>query len=171
MRPGWNHRSVTIHWHTIHWHHDSLTPRFTDTTIHWHHDSLTIQKVYILLIRMKISLRKTKNIRATPTLNFNFEFFFQFFLIWIKIKIRLTVWFRIMLKIYVKVEIKSENFKIIFVWVLKHTLGLFCSNMDLSYHAYILHTGVFEGEEFNEKSFICRKLTVLEIFEIFNEFP
>jgi hypothetical protein len=45
------------------------------------------------------------------------------------------------------------------------------SNMDLSDHAHILHTGVFEVEEFNEKSFICRKLTVLEIFEIFNEFP
>jgi hypothetical protein len=43
--------------------------------------------------------------------------------------------------------------------------GLFCSNMDLSDHAQILHTGVFEGEEFNEKSLTCRKLTVLEIFE------
>jgi hypothetical protein len=26
---------------TIHWHNDSLTQRFTDTTIHWHNDSLT----------------------------------------------------------------------------------------------------------------------------------
>jgi hypothetical protein len=26
-----------------------------------------------------------------------------------------------------------------------------CSNMDLSDHAHILHTGIFEGEEFNEK--------------------
>ncbi len=50
-------------------------------------------------------------------------------------------------------------------------LRLFCSNMDLSNHPHILHTGVFEGEEFNEKSFICRKLTVLEIFEKINEFP
>jgi hypothetical protein len=43
--------------------------------------------------------------------------------------------------------------------------------MDLSDHAHILHTGVFEGEEFNEKTFTCRKLTVLEIFEKINEFP
>jgi hypothetical protein len=43
--------------------------------------------------------------------------------------------------------------------------------MDLSDHGHILHTGVFEGGEFNEKSLICRELTVLEIFEIFNEFP
>jgi hypothetical protein len=35
--------------------------------------------------------------------------------------------------------------------------------MDLSDYAHILHTGVFEGEEFNEKSLICRKLTVLKI--------
>jgi hypothetical protein len=49
---------------------------------------------------------------------------------------------------------------------------LFCSNMDLSDHAQILHIGVFEGEEFNEKSLICRKLTVLEIFEFkIIEFP
>ncbi len=54
-----------------------------------------------------------------------------------------------------------------FIWKLR----LFCSNMDLSDHAHIFHTGVFEGEEFNEKSFICRKLTVLEIFESINEFP
>jgi hypothetical protein len=27
----------------------------------------------------------------------------------------------------------------------------FCSNMDLSDHAHILRTGVFEGEEFNKK--------------------
>jgi hypothetical protein len=37
--------------------------------------------------------------------------------------------------------------------------------MDLSDHAHILHTRVFKGKEFNDKSFICRKLTVLEIFE------
>ncbi len=50
--------------------------------------------------------------------------------------------------------------------------GGFCSNMDLSDHAQILHTGVLEGEEFNEKGFSCRKLTVLEIiaFKI-NELP
>ena len=48
----------------------------------------------------------------------------------------------------------------------------FCSNMELSDHAHILHTEVFEGEEFNEKSLNCRKLTVLEIFEFkINEFP
>ncbi len=29
----------------------------------------------------------------------------------------------------------------------------FCSNMDLSDHAHILHIGVFEGEEFNKKKF------------------
>ncbi len=52
------------------------------------------------------------------------------------------------------------------------TVRLFCSNMDLSDHAHILHTGIFEGEEFNEKSLTCRKLTVLEIFEFkINEFP
>jgi tetratricopeptide (TPR) repeat protein len=51
-------------------------------------------------------------------------------------------------------------------------IWLFCSNMDLSDHGQILHTGVFEGEEFNEKSLICRKLTVLEIFEFkIIEFP
>jgi hypothetical protein len=44
--------------------------------------------------------------------------------------------------------------------------------MDLSDNAYILHTGGFEGKEFNEKSLSCRKLTVLEIFEFkVNEFP
>jgi hypothetical protein len=44
--------------------------------------------------------------------------------------------------------------------------------MDLSDHTHILHTGVFEGEEFNEKDFICRKLTVLEIIAFkSNEFP
>jgi hypothetical protein len=44
--------------------------------------------------------------------------------------------------------------------------------MDLSDHAYILHTGVFEGEEFNEKSLRYRKLTVLKTiaFES-SEFP
>ena len=41
----------------------------------------------------------------------------------------------------------------------------FCSNMDLSDHAQILHTGAFEDKVFNEKSLSCRKLTVLEIFE------
>jgi hypothetical protein len=30
-------------------------------------------------------------------------------------------------------------------------MGVFCSNMDLSDHAHILHTGGFEGKEFNEK--------------------
>jgi hypothetical protein len=49
---------------------------------------------------------------------------------------------------------------------------LFCSNMDLSDHAQILYIGVFEGEEFDEKSLSCRKLMVLEIFEFkVNEFP
>jgi hypothetical protein len=44
--------------------------------------------------------------------------------------------------------------------------------MDLSDHAQILHIGVFEGEEFNEKSLSRRKLMVLEIFEFkVNEFP
>jgi hypothetical protein len=43
--------------------------------------------------------------------------------------------------------------------------------MNLSDHAQILQTGVLEGEEFNEKSFIFWKLTVLEIFESINEFP
>jgi hypothetical protein len=48
----------------------------------------------------------------------------------------------------------------------------FCSNMDLSDHAQILYTRGFEGEEFKEKSLSCRKLTVLEIFELkVNEFP
>ncbi len=43
--------------------------------------------------------------------------------------------------------------------------------MELSDHAHILHTEVFEGEEFNEKSLICRTLTVLEIIEFkINEF-
>jgi hypothetical protein len=44
--------------------------------------------------------------------------------------------------------------------------------MDLSDHSQIFHTGVLEGEEFNEKGFSCRKLTVLEIiaFKI-NELP
>jgi hypothetical protein len=44
--------------------------------------------------------------------------------------------------------------------------------MDLSDHAQIFHTGVFDGEKFNEKSLSCRKLTVLEIFEFkIDEFP
>jgi hypothetical protein len=44
--------------------------------------------------------------------------------------------------------------------------------MDLSDHAHILHTGVFEGEEFNKKSFKSRKLKVLEIIAFkSNEFP
>jgi hypothetical protein len=50
--------------------------------------------------------------------------------------------------------------------------GLFCSNMDLSDHVQILYIGVFEGEEFDEKSLSCRELMVLEIFEFkVNEFP
>jgi hypothetical protein len=49
---------------------------------------------------------------------------------------------------------------------------VFCSNMDLSDHAQILHTGGFVGEEFREKSLNCRKLTVFEKFEFkVNEFP
>jgi hypothetical protein len=48
----------------------------------------------------------------------------------------------------------------------------FCSNMDLSDYAQIFQAGVFEGEEFDEKSLSCRKLTVPEIFEFkINEFP
>ncbi len=48
----------------------------------------------------------------------------------------------------------------------------FCSNMDLSDHAHILHTEVFESEEFNKKSFKLRKLTVLEIIAFkSNQFP
>ncbi len=48
----------------------------------------------------------------------------------------------------------------------------FCSNMDLSDHAYIMHTGVSEGEVFNEKTLICRKLTVLKIIAFkSSEFP
>jgi hypothetical protein len=44
--------------------------------------------------------------------------------------------------------------------------------MDLSDHSQIFHAGVLEGEEFNGKSFGCRKLTVPEIFEFkMNEFP
>jgi hypothetical protein len=44
--------------------------------------------------------------------------------------------------------------------------------MDPSDHAYILYTGVSEGEEFNEKSLICRKLTVLKIIAFkSSEFP
>jgi hypothetical protein len=44
--------------------------------------------------------------------------------------------------------------------------------MDLSDQALILHTEVFEGEEFNEKSLICRKLRVLEIIAFkSSEFP
>jgi hypothetical protein len=44
--------------------------------------------------------------------------------------------------------------------------------MDVSDHAQILYTRGFEGEEFEEKSFSCRKLTVLEIFDLkVNEFP
>jgi hypothetical protein len=44
--------------------------------------------------------------------------------------------------------------------------------MDLSDHASIWHTGVFEGEEFNEKYLIYRKSTVLEIIAFKNsEFP
>ncbi len=48
----------------------------------------------------------------------------------------------------------------------------FCSNMDLSDHAYILHTEVFEGEKLNEKILTSWKLTVVEIIELkINEFP
>ncbi len=64
-----------------------------------------------------------------------------------------------------------ENNEILYIQMeLCLNIRVFCSNMDLSDHDQILHTGVFEGEEFNEKSLICRKLTVLVIFEIFNEF-
>jgi hypothetical protein len=43
--------------------------------------------------------------------------------------------------------------------------------MDLSDHAQILYTRGIEGEEFEEKSLSCRKITVLEIFEVkVNEF-
>jgi hypothetical protein len=58
---------------------DSICPRDARSIASVRHDLLTIQKVYILLIRMKISLRKTKNIQATPTLNFNFDLFFSIF--------------------------------------------------------------------------------------------
>jgi hypothetical protein len=38
--------------------------------------------------------------------------------------------------------------------------------MTPSDHAHILHTGVFEGEEFNEKGSRCGSLTVLEIIAV-----
>jgi hypothetical protein len=41
----------------------------------------------------------------------------------------------------------------------------FCSNLGHLAHAQILHTVGFKGEEFNEGSLDCRKLTILEIFE------
>jgi hypothetical protein len=65
--------------------------------------------------------------------------------------------------------IENEN---LFGYHITKKLWLFCSNMDLSDHSQIFHTGVLKGEEFNEKGFSCRKLTVLEIiaFKI-NELP
>ncbi len=48
----------------------------------------------------------------------------------------------------------------------------FSSNMDLSDHAHILYTGVFECEKLNEKILTSWKLTILEIIEFkINEFP
>jgi hypothetical protein len=44
--------------------------------------------------------------------------------------------------------------------------------MDLSDHAHILYTGVFECEKLNEKILTSWKLTILEIIEFkINEFP
>ncbi len=63
---------------------------------------------------MKISLRKTKNIQATATLNFNFEFFFSFSYRNEDKNTSNSVVLNNVEK-SVKVEIKSENFKIIFV--------------------------------------------------------
>jgi hypothetical protein len=45
---------------------------------------------------------------------------------------------------------KTQNLKKFFCSILR----VFCSNVATSDHAHILHTGVFEGEEFNKKGFM-----------------
>ena len=52
-----------------------------------------------------------------------------------------------------------------------HIMG-FCSNVATSDHAHILHTGVFESEEFNKKGFMHGSITVPEIFAVeITKFP
>ena len=47
-----------------------------------------------------------------------------------------------------------------------------CCNVTPSDHAHILHTGVLEVEEFNEKGSRCGSLTVLEIIAVkMSNFP
>jgi hypothetical protein len=97
--------------------HDSLTPRFTDTTIDWHHDSLTP--------------RFTDNTKSVEIH------------IWGPATNTKCVWIHIWSPTPNTKNLGSEGYRINKIWG-------FCSNMDLSDHAYILHTGVSEGEEFNE---------------------
>ncbi len=93
----------------------------------------------------------------------------KFFLFFLQLCLWVFIDFNVQVRLYLVVRLG-------YVRLCQAKLGqvrwLFCSNMDLPDHAQILHTGVLEGEEFNERSFSCRKLTVLEIitFKI-NELP